>query len=352
MKTTVRQHLRGFSLIELLVSIAMGLAILLVVLTMFQNMTSNSKLGQVQQRMSEDAQAAFQLIGQEMRQAGFNPIQTRTTTPERNDLSGKSATEFAMPIFGCSTGFANGKGTGAAAHIGQLTCNASGGTESFAVQYEADSYSPNVVTVANTPADCRGAAVVAKSQQLRNAANTVVGTAAYWVVENRYFIDGSGLNCVGNGGTPTFAGFAQPLVRNIEKMELKYGLAQPTNSAVTKGTDSKSISGYLLANQIGAASGTIDAGTVDVSFSTAAPAIVPSQRWSKLVKTVRLCLVVKGDSPVLDQDFTPAAANRTYGYYYGCSPEGATDAIAITDRYPRRSFFMHYALRNNTHLNY
>lgn len=339
-----RHPFRGFSLIELLVSIAMGLALLLVILTLLQSMTSNSRLGQTQQRMSEDAQQAFQILGLELRQAGFNPRQARTSSPTSNSLN-SAAGESAMPIFGCSSGFTNGVGAGSAAHIGLLTCNAAAsGTETFAVQYEADRYSNNVTSAASTPADCRGFAVPLVNQALTTAAGASAGNASYYLVENRYFVSSSGLSCSGNGtgGTTPFDSIPQPLVRNIERMELKYGLTQANPNATT----TKYVSGYLLANEIGPGSGNADYATVDASLSGANPAYSPSNRWAKLVKTVRVCLTVRGDSPVLSQDLTPNGATPTYGYYYGCSPEGANAPIAITDRFPRRSFFMHYALRS------
>jgi type IV pilus assembly protein PilW len=360
----------GFSLIELLVAMAMGIAMMAVVLLSYQGMTSSSRLSTAQQQMTEDAQAAFQLLGQQIRTAGFNPPQPRVATPWRNRLSASPllAGESELGLFGCQNGFANATaaaGPPVATEIRLLTCNpvaAGPNNASFAVQYEADAFSPNVALAAGvtTPADCRGFAVPTLQQQ------TAIGAAVqplvpYTIVENRYYISpptannpNPGLSCVGNGGAVPFSPPPQPLVGNIESMQIDYGVA--SLNPLT-GATSTFVAGYLTANQIGLPAG-LPVGGEDATFSipvvpavtlppTPAAVILGSQRWG-LVKTVRVCLVVKSESTVLvDNLIADPNLPPVYGYYLPCNPVDNTP-VAITDRFLRKSFVMHFSVRNRT----
>lgn len=376
----------GLSLIELLVAMGMGLALITVVLNAFLSMTTGNRLSAAQQQMNEDAQAAFQILGPQIRMAGFNPLQARATTPAKNILSAAAipATEVALGVFGCNTGFANGAISAStptpAGEIWQLTCNAAGASPSLAVHYEADQFSPNITGATPTPADCRGFAVPARSQALTNSDGSTAGNATYYMVENRYFIDtiNGGLHCTGNGGATPFATPNQPLVANIESMQLDYGVLAPQPFATVTGdpttwtpaqvasntaneTAARVAAGYLTANQIGPASGNTVTGVHSGFTSASALAITPnlvfgSQRWA-LVNTVRVCLVVKSiTATLIDQigeiPATPAGpgtpavpASSIYGYYSGCNPSDNTQ-INITDGFMRKAYVMHFSIRS------
>lgn len=326
---------RGVSLIELLVAVALGLSVILIVLSVFQNFSGSSRASVVEQSMTENAESAFQLIAQQMRQVGYNPRRPRAAVPTTNPLSigtppGGSA---GMSLFACANGFSNGFGSGIADNIQSLTCNTSTtNTISYAiaVQYEADQYSPSVVGAA--PADCRGFAVTAQSV----ATTTPTGTVSYFVVENRYMINNGALVCTGNGGTTaTFATPNQPLVPNIESMQLSFGVTVPGVTLTT----ANFVAGYLGAPEIGPASGNDTSGVKD-TLTSFVPALTSIQRWD-LVKTVRVCMIIKAERRSLfEQEGTTAGV---YGTYYGCTPD---NPINITDGHLRKAYVRHFALRN------
>jgi type IV pilus assembly protein PilW len=317
---------RGVTLIELLVSIALGLSVVLVILTFYQSFSGGSKSSRSSQAMNENAESAFQLLAQQFRQADFNPRQTRSATPVVNPLRIVPTAAPGMGVFACANGFSNGSGATPADNIQSLTCNGTGTstiTYAFAVQFEADAFSPGVA--GGTPTDCRGFAVAAQSV---NLATTPVTSVNYFVVENRYVVANGGLTCTGNGGTSTFGTPDQPLVENIESMNLSFGLSQ----AGVTGTVFPA--GYLDANAIGPASG---AGT---GVDPALAALTPIDRWN-LVKIVRVCLVVKADKRTL---FEPeGGTGSVFGSYFGCDPATRID---ITDGFERRAYIRHFALRN------
>ncbi len=402
---------RGFSLVELMVAMAMSLALLTVVLQGFASMSNASRASTVQQQMNEDAQAAFQILGPQIRMAGFNPLQARssiTITPERNTLSVTPipAGEIGLGIFGCQTGFSNGltsvapPASVAAAEIWQLTCNAAGGSPSLAVHYEADQFSPGINNT-NTPTDCRGVQVPLRPQALSDTAlpAAVIPPAQYYLVENRYFISNpntpnAALSCTGNGtgaaglSTP-FETPNQPLVANIESMQIDFGVrapqpfltvpkatldaievlraADPRRSTWPQAqrdaddqnqanvTASRVSAGYLTANQIGAASGD-DATGVHGGFAISQddpgnPDSIDermkrgSQRWN-LVNTVRVCLVVRSAAVTLTDELGRDANNNVIqGYYFGCNPT-TNIPIPITDGVLRKAYTMHFAIRS------
>lgn len=410
---------RGFSLVELMVAMAMSLALLTVVLQGFASMSNASRASTVQQQMNEDAQAAFQILGPQIRMAGFSPLQARsslTILPDKNTLGGTNYTvinetssngtpiavlvidsddpfgttgETGLGIFGCQSGFTN---LTAAGHISQLTCNAAGLDPSLAVQYEADEYSLHISGAGNTPSDCRGFAVPYRKQALNDTAlpSAAIIPATYYLVENRYFIskdannNPTGLSCTGNGGATPFGTPTQPLVANIESMQVDYGVRAPqpfitvpkatldaievlrasdpsrsTWPQVQKDADdqnqanvtaSRVSAGYLTANQIGVASGVDPTGVNPGFLSLAALAVTPelvngSQRWN-LVNTVRVCLVVRSAAVTLTDDLGRDANNKVInGYYFGCNPANNAP-FPITDGVMRKAFTMHFAMRS------
>jgi hypothetical protein len=58
---------------------------------------------------------------------------------------------------------------------------------------------------------------------------------------------------------------------------------------------------------------------------------------------VRVCLVVKSQAMVLTE-ILATQPNNIYGYYAGCNPLNANQ-IPISDRFLRKSFVMHFAVR-------
>jgi type IV pilus assembly protein PilW len=327
-------HQNGLSLIELMVSIAMGIALVLTILTFYQNFNSGSRTSQAEQKMNENAELAFGLLAQQMRQADYNPRQARAGVPTTNSMriGTPPAGEAQMGVFGCANGFSN---TTSADNIGSLTCNGTATTtitHAIAFQFEADQYSPSVSGAA--PADCRGVAV----PQLSQAFTAPTGTMAYYVVENRFFIGNGGLSCTGNGTTSSFAAPTQPLVDNVETLDIAYGVTMPN---VTD-TRTRYAAGYLGPAEIGPASG-VDTTGVYATLSGSVPTLKASERW-RLVKSVRVCMVLKSDRPTFSNVVETVGGASVFGYYYGCNPEDGL--VNITDQYLRRSFVRHFALRN------
>lgn len=295
---------QGFSLVELLVSLAIALVIMAAALSAYLGSSDASRIAEAQSRMNEDAQAALSILSQQIRMAGNNPDQPNrvdnvdpTLSSLRNPVYGTTSlntgtyTTSQYSIRGCDATFTNISTSGTT--LDTLTCGATGTStlaDSIAVSYEADAYNTARTSV-GVPTDCIGSGLPVVSATLPTVIANVSTPAnvTYTVADNRFFVGTSTnvsvptLYCRGNG-----AGSAsQPLVENIENMQLSYG----TVSAATTSTVAN-VAGYLPAS----------------SFADATIVTLPSadQRWGKVV-TVRICLIVRSETPV-----APDSASASY----------------------------------------
>ena len=297
-----RRRERGLTLIELLVSVALGLLIVVAALSTFIGSAAAGRMAEAQGRMNEDAQAALAILSQHLRMAGNNPVQpNRAEDTRRNPVYLPSATTstFTLTDFsvrGCDTKFSNI--TTATPTFAQLTCDVTSNLpHSIAVNYEADRYN-TLPTAANEPTDCVGNALPVGQANLTVVdlpltvpATTNTAAVTYTVADNRFYLDTGGthrrsLYCKGVGGA------TQPLVENIDNLEFRYGLVAPAAD------DAASIAGYLTASEIPTAPSL--AGLSD------------SERW-RLVRAIRICVVAQSEHPVV----TDAASAR----YLRCDGE-------------------------------
>ena len=141
----------------------------------------------------------------------------------------------------------------------------------------------------------------------------------YFVADNRFYIDSSSataapsLYCQGNGIDST----AQPLVENIEDMQITYGVEIPSNQTRT-------VAGYLRADEL------LAQPDPDVLA-----AFTPHERWRKVV-TVRICLLVRSEDAVVSD---PASAR-----YVNCA--GTLENAPSDDLRLRRTYSTTVILRN------
>jgi type IV pilus assembly protein PilW len=317
--------MRGLSLIELMVSLAIGLVLMVAVVSAYLGSAGASRVAESQGRMNEDGQAALTILSQQLRMAGTNPKQDSyaNDTP-RNPLYGApgGGTVTGYAIRGCDGTFSD---VTTAASIAALTCATTTGTDSLAVTYEADIY--NTVKTSATPplpTDCLGQALTAVSYSAAsvppikkwNGTAAVAADVTYYVAENRFYIAtasgiGPSLYCKGNGGAT-----AQPLVENVENLQIRYGTqddpADPVNIK---------LGGYLTATEVAA--------LTLANVPNDAP-----NRWNKVV-TARICIVVRSGQPVV-----PDAVS---GQYYDCDGNLVTSE---TDLRLRRAYSTTVVLRN------
>jgi type IV pilus assembly protein PilW len=337
------RYLQGFSLIELMISLTLGLIIMVAVLSTYISSAAAARMAEAQGRMYEDGQAALSILTQQLQMAGYNPYQTGRldtnvqnpvyTEPTSYSESGAVWTYsgditpngFALShysIRGCDGAFSFSSPatslTGATS-LDDLGCANDTGPDSIALSYEADRFN-TVSTIGLLPTDCLGYPLGEITASVPNFSGAAVAVApinvSYFVAINRFYIDTSlgSLSCQGNGSGSS----SQALVENIEDMQITYGVENPVGQTRT-------VAGYLSAN------GLLSDSALDISNSTSFTA---QERWRKVV-TVRVCLVVRSEGPVV--------SDLASAQYFNCAGE-------LVDSPPdlrlRRTFSSTVMLRN------
>ncbi|PIQ54133.1 MAG: pilus assembly protein PilW [Comamonadaceae bacterium CG12_big_fil_rev_8_21_14_0_65_59_15] len=267
---------QGFSLIELMVSLTIGLVVVVAALSAYMGAASATKMASAQSVMNEDGQSALGILSQHIRMAGYT-----------------SKTAAVDTVRGCEGTFTNIK-LGSVG-MGGLNCtNGNTTSDSIAVFYEADAFN-TIATSAGKPTDCLGNSLKADADDL------------YWA-ENRFFIDTmtgtttKSLYCKGNAvanNGDTIDNNHQPLVENVEDLQLTYGSE--------KDAGDKTVAGYVSASDV--------------------------TNWAKIL-TVRICVVVRSEQPVL--------SDAKSAYYKNCA--GTT--VTPGDLYMRRTYQTTVVLRS------
>ena len=121
---------RGVTIIEMMVSIVIGLALVSVLLGVFSTSSGANRVSDAQAQMNDDAQFALQLLAKQIRLADY-----RDSGAVAGPLYG---------LFGCDNGFSNASGATPAAAATATTiaiaCNTSAATggHGLLISYHAD----------------------------------------------------------------------------------------------------------------------------------------------------------------------------------------------------------------------
>ncbi|WP_239796127.1 PilW family protein [Candidatus Nitrotoga arctica] len=168
------RHQEGFSLVELMIAITLGLIVLLAVGSIFIGSRQTYRVQEDNARLQEAGRYALEVIGRSIRQAGANA--------EMNFNKTATALQCNVPGVCDAIGGVNGATTDA------LTVQFYAGSEEF--------ISPSWIA-----RDCiSGIATVGQ------------------VVTNTFSITGTDLRCTVSGGG------VQPLVENVEDLQVVYGI--------------------------------------------------------------------------------------------------------------------------------
>ncbi|KQX87642.1 PilW family protein [Variovorax sp. Root473] len=314
----MRHPARGFTLIELLISLAIGLVILAAGLSVFATSSRSSQLSEVETQMNEDGILALNLIQQQLKQAGFSQqlIPSNGATVMGN---------YAGPaVRGCDGGFVD-----AAAAFDQLSCVKGDGSDAIAIRYEAtpDNTIP-LLTDPTVATNCLGNSILPLTPtQVSPRPTPAAGTSLadhYTLADNRYLVIDAKttpmLSCRGmeKRNTANIIGAPQPLLANVESMQILYGVASRPSAELAATYDPllHQIVDYHEASDVDKLSETIE------------------DRWGRVL-SVRVCLLMRSDRPVRD---APEGGMT----YKRCDNADETG----TDGYLRRTYTTTVLLRN------
>ena len=262
-------RLRGVTLVELLVSLVIGLVVMLAASQAYLATASSSRINDAQAKMNEDAQTALSILTQQLRLAGANPVR-----PDRAQASLRNALTATYTLRGCDSSFTSTS----VASIDAMSCThtaASTGPDAIAIHYEADAFNSSTQKSGTTPTDCVGYGLDGISISFTDSSGTERQTTMFMATPVYYLSTSdnrTGLSCRNLGSAN-----AQPLVENVIDLQLRYGTSSPDNTGT--------VLGYLTAQQIDDPAGLIT-GTTSAA-----------QRWA-LVKTVRVCILMVSESAI------------------------------------------------------
>jgi type IV pilus assembly protein PilW len=195
-----RMQQRGRTLIELLVSIALGLLILLGVGTLYLSSNQTTRSASNLSTAENVSQVALTLIGNSIRRSGYSEIIGAEYSGLANNMLYQGPTLRA-----CSGARFTGDDPNAA--CGAATA---GAPDSLAIWFQADNA---LASSQGATDDCVGNAAV--TSNVTNP-NYQVRVASIPLVQNNFFIDGNNLRCRGGANT-------QPLLTGVEDLKVFFG---------------------------------------------------------------------------------------------------------------------------------
>jgi type IV pilus assembly protein PilW len=182
------QEQRGHTLLELSISVALGLIIVVAMVSLYRGQRFSFERAAETARLHEAAATALDLIGQQMQMAGF--------ASASNSLTGNLPT-----LFGCTKG--RPVGADNAPSCETLTSRSDG----VLVRYAADTVS-TWPSSSGSPTDCLG-----QNSSGEQITNRFYARASSSTVEPELYCEGSGK-----------PGTGQPLVEGIERLKIDYWL--------------------------------------------------------------------------------------------------------------------------------
>ncbi len=289
------QRQAGFTLLELLIALAIGILLMTSVLLVMSNSSRGAKASEADAVMSEEAMLVLNLLQQQIRMAGYSNTKEDSGVMKRH-FSG-------TPIFGCDTGFAD-----LSRPFDDLTCAATGSSAAIALRYEADNLN-TIPTSAGVPTNCVGGALQNTTvSEVTGGGNIYLSDARYVVTTNTP----PELACQAHPGTGSPA--LQPLIENVESVQFWYGVASSNSRQDTQ------IVTYRTATQL--------------DNDPAPGGTSRSHKWGKVL-SVKICVLMRSPDPLLD-------GSSTSKKYIDCA--GAL--VDAPDNHMRRAFITTAQVRN------
>jgi type IV pilus assembly protein PilW len=304
------QRQRGRTLLELMISIAIGLVVIGAVSVVYLTTAATSRQSLATSRASEDAAIIMNILGSNLRMAGYSPPRTLVSIGsaivggDKISIPDQNLTAYA--IRGCDFGFSSAYNVA----FENITCNTDVGPAAFAVRYEGDEFNTFAVNKTSAlpngqPSDCVSVGIDTDTESSYDSSRV------YKLVEARFSIATSASNgtlelyCGGSGGTGTARFKRQPLMQFVENMVISYGISDNNSGG--------NVVRYVTQTQLDALAGSI------------------ASNWSRVVN-VKLCIVMLNEK----------SKQENGGNYIDCTG----NSVASPGGYVRRAFTSVFTLRN------
>jgi len=291
---TLRSSIAGFSLIELLVSIAISFFLILIVTKAYLDVAESSKFIKASNEMSQAAAAVLDILQRNAALANYSPVKNGERIFTGLGIKGCAANCEGLYV----------TGSGSVRDFNQIRSASSGsGADSLIFRYVGTT--SNSQSQDGQPVNCANIKV----------ASAVLNGSAVSIVENRFFVSGvdvKKLFCIGNtvSGMPATT-FSQPALisGDVEDMRVEFGVSFLNGVG---NAPRHQINGYMKANQFNS----------DIDWSS--------------VMSLNLCILVRSSSKMY------GSGDAGQSSHLDCN-----DAQAVSnDGYLRRSYRRTVFLRN------
>ena len=284
----------GFTLIEMMVALAIGLAVVGALIAAYLSSFASGRHSDAVVQITEDATLALNVMRQQVAQAGFSQ-------PHGVGESGGLVLHKFPAVSGCeAANFADLQASILAPANCQATSPDQATSDAVEVAYEGSvlpaKSSNGILGAAGTqPLDCLGNSFPKTHDEASGD--------DYWLSDSKFYVADGSLYCKGPGNR---AGAA--IVQNVETLQVTYGMA----NAPAGERYSEQISYYENAPHPG------------------------SPDWNNVV-SIKLCVQVRSAARVLDK-----ASTATLGTWIDCRSAQRSS----TDGYLRRTFTTTIVLQN------
>ena len=313
----------GRTLIELMISMAIGLAITAAVSGAYLSTASTARVAGEMASMADTGQISMLMIGNSIRQAGYGEIiGSDVSFGAANIDAYRSQTLFGggAHIAGCSGArFADDTSN-------EPVCGAvvDANFDSLMVRFQGDTA---VAPAQGRIDDCLGTQVPLEALPVNHLG--LLRAASRPMVQNVYFGTNNGLSCRGNGRATTLAAFgeAQQLVSNVEQFKVFYGFddIRYTNPNTTGGASMRSMR--------------------DAGYLNARPGA-----WDYVV-TVHVCMVIRSDPDAGGGISMRAAYQYTSCPMSAAQASGAMPVKQAQDSAVRRTYNQVFTVRSRSTAN-
>ncbi len=305
---------QGFSMIEMMIAVAIGLVVTGAVLYTVGGASTSGRKQDTQARMYDMGQMALNQLTEHARMVGFWMPISEVMAPD-------ALLQDELPLRGCDGGFADTSVAWNALSCAGSTTTGQRVNDALALRFQVQEGGRNW--------DCVGNEYVSQTMVDNARAKTPAGATApnfssyaiSDVIEERYFVANAatgnpGLFCRSNGRT-------EQVADNVEQFRVRYGLSPLNQQANTHNAvfDERSLQGHT--GRYASAS----------ELASDCSALNPQANSWCSVNAVRICLVLRSDDNVNDQPNTP---------YVDCDGNVRTQ----NDRRFRQAFATTVAIRN------
>lgn len=316
---------RGVTLLELMISVVIGLLLAAAASYLFVSTTRSSKTLDARAQQQETGAIVMEFIGRDLKQAGFYPAVYASDTStafygQYANIVDPTKVAYDQGIYGCSQGVFN-----TTVAIRACPAATAGEPDSLVINYfTSDNFGSDGI---GTRRDClRQGVDTAPYNIARSGGGSHTTTVALPVlVSNVYSLGAAATNvidnqtvstrsfrCEGNGNQ----GSAQPLLSGVQQLQFRYG--------VNDGSTVEAPARFYTAAEVGALP------NVPINGETVTP-------WRR-VQAVQVCVVVK----TIDASARQVADQ---GSYIDCN--GNTVAYTASDRSIYTRLVRVFGVRNN-----